>query len=99
MIEECVLAMQALPDQHIDLDIVTLGRWNIWMRRNDTIYNGIAAYMSSWHYLLKKDIQILSNRIKAKYLACLKDWIEVPSKNKGLDEVDYVLPYSFKSEN
>ena len=75
-LEKSELAQNTLP-KNCAMEIIIMGCWNIWMQRNNIIFNGIQPANNSWKHLLKKDLSLTLYRIKTKYAASLKGWIDM----------------------
>ena len=66
-IQEIMLALNELPNG-VAMNIVIMSCWHIWMQRNGSIFQQIEPSVESWRLLLKKDLNLLTHKIKARYV-------------------------------
>ncbi|XBI17104.1 hypothetical protein VPH35_059226 [Triticum aestivum] len=74
VLDEILLNTNALP-RNFGLIIIIMGCWHIWMQRSGRIFQQIQPPVESWRLLLKKDLNLLTHKIKARYVASFKAWI------------------------
>ena len=58
----------------IAMDIIIMGSWHIWMQRNDFIFKNKIPSITNWRRRMRKDLNLLQHRIKAKHSQTLTDW-------------------------
>ena len=70
--EDLVLALEKLPAP-IAMDVIILGCWNIWSKRNGKIFRMEVPTLSTHTFLVKKDLLRLGHRVKSKNFDCFRD--------------------------
>jgi len=58
------------------MDIIITFCWNIWMQRNDLIFQGIQPSPQCCMQLFKKDFALVTLRAKARYKDHMLEWLE-----------------------
>ena len=64
-----------LPSE-IALEIIVMGCWNIWIQRNEKIFNFKPFYLQFWKSMPRNELLLFKHRIKNKFEALLTSWID-----------------------
>ena len=58
------------------MEIIIMGCWHIWMKRNNLIFNNTRPRFITWKAQMNKDLKLLLNRIKDRYREDFSNWID-----------------------
>ncbi|KAI5017924.1 hypothetical protein ZWY2020_042812 [Hordeum vulgare] len=61
--EKTLFATEQLPDAFA-IEIVILGCWTIWNKRNGKIFIGVPHTIQSWRFHLKQDLNLPQHKLK-----------------------------------
>jgi hypothetical protein len=59
------------------VEIIMLASWSIWIVRNRKIFEGQLPSIGAWKIVLKQELHLLSYRMKKKWDAQFKVWVQL----------------------
>jgi hypothetical protein len=58
-------------------EIATCALWGIWKQRNGKIFEGLQQSYQAWRAIFKKDLSLVSHRVKPKHKEALSEWTDL----------------------
>jgi hypothetical protein len=59
------------------VEIIMLAAWSIWIVKNKNFFEGQAPSVLAWKTVFKQELQLLSYRMKKKWDAPFKSWLQL----------------------
>lgn len=58
------------------MEIIILGSWNMWISRNNKIFENITHTCQGWEFIFMEELKLLKYRMKKKCELQFTAWLE-----------------------